>query len=201
MLMQHLELSHPENGESPFIAREESPVGSRRRCTSDPRPQSVAGKGSRSSSLAPAAERVDEDFYVDCPLRCGEAVHIRELEDHMDLHDVESQGFDDIEQAASSRHASPVPLARRSSSIERPIRDYGTGERPSSRRSGELLAASDGAVPRRNRESSTLHNLKELLLGPAPRKTRPIEARSKTGAVRRLGVGSSFPPVLTRLIA
>ena len=129
--LQHLELSHPENGESPFIARDASPLGQRKRSTSNASSRSPAGRGSRSNSLAPTSEHADGDFYVECPLRCGEAVHIRELEDHMDLHDIESQGFDEIDGAGSSRHTSPVPFGRRSSSMGRSILDTSFERRPS----------------------------------------------------------------------
>lgn len=193
MLLQHLELSHPENGESPFIARDASPLGQRKRSTSNARSRSPAGRGSRSNNLAPTSEHADRDFYVECPLRCGEAVHIRELEDHMDLHDIESQGFDEFDGAGSSRHTSPVPFGRRSSSMGRSMLDTSIQRRPSSRRSGEQLTVPDDPEPRRRREGSPLRNFKDLLLGPAPRKTRPAEAKARTGTVRRLGVCPPLP--------
>ena len=190
MLVQHVELSHPENGESPFIARDASPAGQQRRPTSNASSRSDAGRGSRSSSLAPTPNEADGDFYVDCPLRCGEAVHMRELEDHMDLHDIEGQCFEETEHASPSRHASPVSRIKRSNSTEAPARDAVARERSSSRRAGELLHVPRETTLTKHHESPSRHGLKELLLGPAPRKTRPLQATAKHGGVRRLGVGS-----------
>ena len=190
MLLQHLELSHPENGESPFIAREASPLGQRERSQSSASSRSATRRGSRSRSLTPTDQRYEEDVYVDCPLKCGEAVHIRELEDHMELHDIEGQGLDEAEHANSATKNSPVQYRRKKfNGVESLSRTAGAEEHLSSRRSGELLTVPEVPGSRGHRDSSPLHHsLKEFFLGPAPRKTRQTESKSKSGGVHRLGV-------------
>ena len=190
MLLQHLELSHPENGESPFIAREASSLEQRKRSRSSTSSRSATGRGSRSSSLTPCNEQHDEDtFYVECPLKCGEAVHIRELDDHMELHDIEGQGLDDVEEASPIPETPPLQWRKkRTSSTEGPSHNTGTENHLTSRRSGELLSVPAVSTSRGHRDHSPLHNLKELFLGPAPRKTRPIDSKAKSASVRRLGV-------------
>ena len=194
MLSQHLELSHPENGESPFIARDTSPASNHARSRSRPSSRSAVGRGSRSSSRAPHPEGVDEDVYVECPLKCGEAVHIRELDDHIDLHDMEAQDSDENDRPSSSKCFSPAPSRRRSTSLGPPRET--PSNHPSNYRSGELLSVPNDITnsSRKHKDESTLRSLQELFLGPAPRKTRPTESKAKqSGSIKRLGVGLHPP--------
>ena len=189
MLLQHLELSHPEDGESPFIAREASPPGQRRRSRSSASSRSAVGRHNRSNSLTPTTElQHGDDFYLDCPLKCGEAVHIRELDHHLELHDIEDLSFDEMEQACSDRQNASASHFRESRSLERAARERAASDQPSSRRSGELLALPDSSRSRKHPDSSSFRSLKECVLGPAPRKTRHTEFKPKPGSVRRLGV-------------
>lgn len=71
-LTQHVELCHPENGHSPFIADQES--------------SSEAVEGD-----AGARE------YIDCPRGCGEIVLGADLPSHLNLHAAEDIAFEDEE--------------------------------------------------------------------------------------------------------
>ncbi|KAL1886361.1 hypothetical protein Plec18167_000291 [Paecilomyces lecythidis] len=71
-LTQHVELCHPENGHSPFIADQESSS------------EAVEGE-------AGARE------YIDCPRGCGEIVLGADLPSHLNLHAAEDIAFEDEE--------------------------------------------------------------------------------------------------------
>lgn len=193
-LMQHLELSHPENGESPFIARNASPLHQPSSSRSGSRSRQLAVRTSRSRSITPSLEDGGEDFYVECPADCGEAIHIRELQDHMDLHEIEGLAVDDPRQSddyGGRREASPY-------------RSRGSRSTSSERHSLLALPEECSSIvqsPSKNiREPSAFGSLKDLLLGPAPRKTRPVQQKPKPGSVRRLGVGLSTVFQMTTLL-
>ena len=101
-LMQHVELCHPENGESPFIATQAKVV---------PRPFPEDGSGSASTTDVPSE---DDEEYVECPHRCGEAVTVTELPNHMELHQDEGMAFDEAEphqrDGAIYLHGGKAPL-------------------------------------------------------------------------------------------
>lgn len=184
LLLQHLELTHPENGDSPFIARDASPAGKRNRSGS--RASSIAGRGKhdRSRSVSPT---FDEDVFLACPIKdCGEVIHSRELEDHMELHDVEHLSIDDINEAEGSGRNSPSLNhdRTRSPSFESQKRHISALQR-----AGEYLMVPAGE-PEKRVHNKVLHlsGLKGLFMGPAPRKTRPAESGPISGSIKRLGV-------------
>ena len=193
-LMQHLELSHPENGESPFIARDASPSRWPSSSRSSSRSRQPAAGASRSRSVTPSLEDGGEDFYIECPADCGEAIHIRELQDHMDLHEIEGLAADYPRQPndyGTRREASPYrAIGSRSTSSER------RGSRSLLEVPGEedsSMGPGSQGRSKRTRETTAFGSLKDLLLGPAPRKTRPAQQTPKPGTVRRLGVGLPVP--------
>jgi hypothetical protein len=64
----HMETLHPEGGESPFVAREDA-------------------------SVAALKEREEEEEYINCPVDgCGEALLLRDLEGHVEMHEEEEAG-------------------------------------------------------------------------------------------------------------
>ncbi|KAJ9211534.1 hypothetical protein DTO166G4_6814 [Paecilomyces variotii] len=71
-LAQHVELCHPENGHSPFIADQE-------------------GSSEVLDGEAGAGE------YIDCPRGCGEVVSAADLPSHLNLHVAEDIAFEDEE--------------------------------------------------------------------------------------------------------
>jgi hypothetical protein len=80
-LTQHVELCHPENGESPFIAREHHDADSQ-----------VPHHSQTHHDIS--RDDVDED-YVDCPHKCGESFLAADLQSHMDMHVAESLAIED----------------------------------------------------------------------------------------------------------
>ncbi|KGY14906.1 hypothetical protein PABG_12181 [Paracoccidioides brasiliensis Pb03] len=104
-LTQHVELCHPENELSPFIATEEpsSIVSSNL--------NHIAEKPGDSPMLATGSLPInDEDYfldgYVDCPQGCGEIISAAELSSHLDLHLGEGMVF---EEAIVVPKAEPPP--------------------------------------------------------------------------------------------
>jgi hypothetical protein len=186
-LLQHLELSHPENGESPFIARERTRSKSR----SISRGRLVGTKEgsrhsrSRSNTLSQYIESDDEsadqNYYVECPAKCGEAVILSELADHMDQHDIEGLAVDERSPSGSldiSRNASPHS---RASSIE-PRAAFCTPV------AAHFLKRTTLSAQRKPADYFGLKEFKNLLLGPASKKTRTTGAKSVSKSARRLGV-------------
>ena len=130
-------------------------------------------------------EGISEDIYVGCPAHCGEAVHVRELDDHMELHEVEGLGFDGASWPESSHKSIERPHSRRSPNLE----PTSISDITASGISGMLTVPSTRGPPDgKGKENSMFGDLKELFLGPAPRKTRPILSLTKPGTVKRLGV-------------
>lgn len=184
MLYQHVELSHNDQ-ESPFMETEPGPI--RGGPSSRSRSRSNSGRNRLESSPSP-----DDDVYVDCPLRCGEAVHIRELDNHMDLHEIESLSLDEIDKspgpAYGSRHASPRPSSGRART---PSYDFDFSP-PNQSRAGFLLVPDSKASGKQLSKAATLGGIKDFVLGPAAKKNRPIESDSKSGTIKRLGVCCSM---------
>ncbi|OJD12604.1 hypothetical protein AJ78_06828 [Emergomyces pasteurianus Ep9510] len=89
-LTQHVELCHPENGESPFIAAEE-PSPSRQNHSAD--------RETSDSPVPPIKSPANDDNplhgYVDCPHDCGEIISTAELSSHLDLHMAEGMAFEE----------------------------------------------------------------------------------------------------------
>ena len=186
-LMHHLEFSHPENGHSPFMVSDRSQSRHRSRSRSTRRSISSSTEGtaaSRSRSLPPSLDNGDEDVYIDCPMDCGDAIHIREIQDHMDLHEIEGQALDDPQQQKSRS-----PSAH--SSREQDVSDTqaSSGKRISSRGTETTLTVPrTQRISRKTKEPMTHGGFKSLFLGPAPRKIRSSQKTSKPGTVKRLGV-------------
>ena len=188
LLLQHLELTHPENGESPFIARDGSPVSRGKRSESRASSTSTGGKRSRSRSVSPA---LDADVFLACPIKdCEEVIHSRELEDHMELHDIEDLGIDEIN--GSGRSGRNSPSFHHSRTRSRSLESY-KQHSSSHQRAGDYLTIPSGSSEKRvNNKLLNFGGLKGLFMGPAPRKTRPAEHGSVPGSVKRLGVSPIF---------
>lgn len=166
------------------MPRESSPNSERRRRSSSGiRSISNSGRNYRDSSPI-----CDEDVYVECPLQCGEAIHIREMDDHIELHEIEGLGLDELDGSpgptSGSRHASPRPGSSRaripSYDIDTEMQNFG----------GSLRVPDSKAERRQASAAAGLEGLRDLVLGPASKKHRPRESSKKNGMVKRLGVCS-----------
>ena len=186
ILMHHLELSHPENGYSPFMVQDMGRTGCRSRSRSSRGSTSSQKEGttaSRSRSHTPSVDG-DEDIYVDCPVGCGEAVHMRELQDHMDLHEIENQALD-----ISQRHQDQAASAQSPPEDESIDIKAGAGKGGLNRQAETLLSVPRAHQSRKKTQDSPKHRrFKGLFLGPAPRKIRSSQAAPKLGNAKRLGV-------------
>ena len=182
-LLQHLELTHPENGESPFIAVEDG---------SESRPKDRVIQSSGTSS-ATAAAYEEEDVYAQCPVRCGESVILAELPNHMDLHSAEDLASLDVRSSSISQEGSPQFLTGNSSVAQ-------TNAQLHSPLSGDVLLSipcvenfHTSGDQRPHKESLIPRNWREALLGPA-RKTRAVVPKASHASARRLGV--SLPHIV-----
>ena len=188
-LMQHLELSHPENGKSPFLVLDEDEV---------PYPRPRAGREGASVTITPPQDE-EEEVYIECPAQCGEAVTFTDLASHMELHGAEGMASDDSA-GPRSRDVSPQLLGSRPSS--RPTSRQGsrpTSREPPETTPGAVYSDSLSVSPsskklhshssqRKQKDSYGLSAWKEFIWGPASRKTRSTHTKSRSSNPRRLGV-------------
>lgn len=92
-LTQHVELSHPEDGVSPFIIEDDQAAG-------------TAGAVSTDAKLDQDLDFRDDtsDGYAECPHGCGEIVVAGELANHLDFHVAEAMALGDIGVAFEDGH-------------------------------------------------------------------------------------------------
>ena len=192
-LMQHVELIHPENGESPFIVQDTE----------------VSDQGLGSTSLetieeVPTTSRNplpprsnDTHQYVPCPLGCGERILSAELSVHTDLHMAESMAFE--EGGLSTEIELSTGLCNDQQALVDMSNAFSTSI-PKSLRNYDQLSSTTGSTPpstpRRRRPS-----LRDLFFGSPIIQKSP---RSTAGDIRRLGVRLSqlvIRTTLTRYVA
>lgn len=89
-LTQHVELCHPENGRSPFIAEQE--------------------EGAES-----LATETNAGEYLNCPRGCGESILAADLPSHLNLHAAEDIALEDEETEVEQFEDTPVEFQRESS--------------------------------------------------------------------------------------
>ncbi|KAI1965816.1 hypothetical protein LOZ58_000716 [Ophidiomyces ophidiicola] len=99
-LLQHIELCHPENGNSPFIAEDDQ---SHEATTTKEPFNTPPGAATPPRANSPSVD-IDANQYVECPADCGEAIAIGELASHLDFHSAEGLA---LEEAALSSIKSP----------------------------------------------------------------------------------------------
>jgi hypothetical protein len=97
-LTQHVELCHPENGESPFIARE-SP---------DPARPVSSEDQTHTEHHENAPQDDTEEEYIDCPHDCGESLLTTELQSHLDMHVAEGIALEDAAGGSSEEAEAAV---------------------------------------------------------------------------------------------
>ena len=182
-LLQHVELCHPENGDSPFITRDEQPPTLA---------QSAKGGNTGCSADSLSVNDTDE-AYVACPRRCGESLAITELPSHMELHFAEGLTFDetgDISpdsgelQLSDGRPLTGNLQGRFDTALPESLRNYDA--RPQS------IASQHPKIRPADQDRRQATDWKTFLLGSSSSKSKHRSAKSKHATVRRLGASSSF---------
>ena len=180
-LVQHVELLHPENGQSPFIAENEiiQPYSSCLKTITEGTKVEKDAKDNKSSSN----EASSTHDYVECPI-CSEFIVSAESESHKDLHVAEN--FQTMEWAeVSGEHYSADPeLSTGSCNDKDALHDIANSfstDIPRSLRNYDQIRGNKAGGKRRKT------SLKDLLLGSpqrSPQKSSPLRN------TRRLGVSS-----------
>ena len=179
-LMQHLELYHPEDGRSPFIA------------TEDDSDLYLSTRSPRESTISADTPSEDnQEDYVECPVSCGETVTYAELESHIELHATEEIVLDDKEDYATVED--PLPI-QGGTTLET---DHRVAVLPSTLLPDSAMNTKI-KVSRKHRHTHNTHSRrkdhhgikdwKDLLLGSSSKKTRSNDAVAKHTIPRRLGV-------------
>jgi len=175
-LMQHVELCHPENGESPFMVKEGA--GRQEEGVNDVESTSTSDVSS------------EDEEYIEC--ECGESVVLKEFESHTELHRDEGMALDEGEKKVANIATSRSPLraghASFSSADTMPtvsLSDVDTSQR-------DPLDINT-VIKHRSRSKNTkqrhgVNKWKSLLLGTTSSTGRPKTAKDKHKSVRRLGV-------------
>jgi hypothetical protein len=94
-LTQHVELCHPEGGDSPFIVKDEDAAATREPSTDAETEQNLTSRDDTS------------DGYAECPHGCGEIVDSGELTNHLDFHIAEEMAMEDIGVTFKDDHPDP----------------------------------------------------------------------------------------------
>ena len=175
-LMQHVELIHPENGESPFLVRGD-----------DEPSRAYLGGGeeiTQQGNQGPLSQLSKENEYVKCPYDCGELVPTTELSSHTDFHVAEGMAL--AEAWPPSEAQSSAGPYNDSPGLE-DISNHFTTDIPKSLRN---LGQRGSSTPPRSYIKKR-SPLKDLLLGSptSPRRRGPVKSEPVTdGQTRRLGV-------------
>ncbi len=174
--MQHVELCHPENGESPFVVKEGAFQ------------QAESGNDEESASTSDASSGDEE--YIEC--ECGESVVLKDFESHTELHRDEGMALDEGEKKAANITAPKSPLRADHASFS------GADRMPTVSLS-DVNPIQDNPLDiktvikhhSRSKGAKQRHGVskwKGLLLGTSSSTGRPKTAKDKHKSVRRLGV-------------
>jgi zinc finger-containing ubiquitin peptidase 1 len=179
-LMQHVELIHPENGESPFIVRDDDRQ-SRAYCSEDE-------AAAQQDEQRPLSRNSRENEYVKCPYDCGELVPSAELPSHQDFHLAEGMAL------AEAGLPSEVELSTGpydDAQVVKDISNHFTTDIPKSLRNLDQRGPSTPPRSYTKKRSP----LKDLLFGsPSAPRRGPIKSEAVTdGRTRRLGVSRARP--------
>jgi hypothetical protein len=181
-LVQHVELLHPENGQSPFIAEDEiiQPYSSSLRPIQEGK---QLEEGAKDNNSLPNGAPLSHD-YVECPI-CSEFIVSAESATHRDLHVAENIQTMEWAEVSGEHHSSGLELSNGPCNDADALQDIAnsfTTEIPHSLRNyGEMKGHKSGDKRRRV-------SLKDLLLGSPPRRS-PSKSVSPY-KTRRLGVGA-----------
>lgn len=175
-LMQHVELCHPESGESPFMVKESA--GRQAESFNDVESTSTSDVSS------------EDEAYIEC--ECGESVVLKEFESHTELHRDEGMALDEGEKKAANMAASRSPLRASHASFSGADRmpavslsDVNPGQRDPLDINTVIKHRS---CSKDTRQRHGVNKWKGLLLGTSSSTGRPKTAKDKHKSVRRLGV-------------
>lgn len=124
-LTQHVELCHPEGGDSPFIVKDNDEATIKEASTDAETGQDSAHHDGPS------------DGYAECPHGCGEIVVASELTNHLDFHIAEEMALGDIGVALENDHpdssnSNDLIEDRFATNISKALRDHDNLLKPSS---------------------------------------------------------------------
>ena len=170
--MQHFELSHPENGTSPFIALEDA---------SSPR-MSIRSVRARMQESPPSGDEEDGEPYVDCPAQCGETVTLTELSSHMELHHAEDTAFGEAEAITKPGKLTSYEDLANQVNYNATTSDIDLED------STNRTNVSRHQPRRRHRDHNGIKDWKDILLGSPSKKPRKSTTKLKHATPYRLGV-------------
>ncbi|KAI9881370.1 MAG: hypothetical protein M1830_003377 [Pleopsidium flavum] len=172
-LLQHVELCHPENGDSPFIARDEE---------ESPHAQLDDVDNTGVSTYSPSGHDTEE--YIDCPRWCGETVTIAELPSHIELHLAEGMAFDGTGPITADDNDVQLQDER---TLIRELETRFDTSLPDPLRNNDHLSWSTSNTYPSGQKKRDITDWKKLLLGPSSSKVKHKSAKAKHATVRRLG--------------
>jgi zinc finger-containing ubiquitin peptidase 1 len=175
-LLQHVELIHPEDGESPFIVTEKDDTAVRTSQGQLKRNGKEVVRQQPEHEPASASSLESPTTYIECPYHCGELVASAELTSHTDLHLAENMAF---EEEALQRVEYSTGACNDAQAVKDISAHFSTDIPKALRRETESPRT---PTPRKT-------SLKEMLFGGSPRRT-PIKVSG--GGTRRLGVGEDM---------
>lgn len=183
-LVQHVELLHPENGQSPFIAQDEviRPYSSSLMPIQEGKQLEEGAKDDES----PQNEAPSSYTYMECPI-CSEYIVFAESATHQDLHVAENIQTMEWAEVSGEHHTPNLELSTGPCNDADALQDIAnsfTTEIPRSLRNHDQIKGHKAGDKRRRA------SLKDLLLG-SPSKRSPIKS-SSPHKTRRLGVGASL---------
>ena len=176
-LRQHFELSHPENGNSPFIALEDS---------DSPVMPVRSGLAIVQENMS-SSDDEDGERYVQCPTQCGETVTLTELSSHMDLHQAEGIALCEAEGDGVITETEISPPYDTSTTHSNHFALFSNAKLQDSTKSNKPISTEVQQPRRRNKDHHGIQDWKDLLGFPS-RKTRNSSTKVNHEPPYRLGV-------------
>lgn len=174
-LLEHVELYHPEGGQSPFIAKE----AAMRLVDED------YDEEATSASDAPS-----EEEYIEC--ECGESVILREFESHSELHRDEGMALDQSEKMTGDTSTPPNKMQNGHAFASSGDGLPNGAQFDARRRQRNLLEVNSVVNPRSpsqdRKQRHGFNGWRGLLLGSNSSTSRSKTAKVKHKGIRRLGV-------------
>ena len=176
-LMQHVELCHPENGESPFMVKK----GAGRQ---------APGIDDEEDSASTSDASSEDEEYIEC--ECGESVVLKEFGTHTELHCDEGMALDGGEKKATDIAAPRSPLRAGDASFSGAQRTPTISLSDVSSNQDDHLKV-DTVIKHRSRNIDTkqrhgVNRWRDILLGASSSTARSKTGKDKHKMVRRLGV-------------
>lgn len=187
-LMQHVELTHPENGESPFIVKDD--VEPAPPASSSTKDQEGATEADRNKEFDATEHRRNLHEYVECPKACGERLLAAELPSHMDMHIAEDLALED---AGVARQQDLTRESITEAPTQPDVSSVFSTRLPKALRNYSQLEPKTPPKDSQRRRISLKDLFFESLSSPETKKKR---GRKSDGAARRLGVWPLAKPAV-----